>query len=161
MLLLLASFSRILGISGKPFRWSTLPLINLNIPSGGYLTSGDAGSLNPRDLLFVKIGRKRGDRKHKRLSLHFVLFTITTVCSVKFFICAFVHLYLFYLHETLDVNCNNMNSIFCTKHSPYVFVPHDMYPARARFDTIRFDPISSRDDMLSCHSSARNTRYVL
>jgi hypothetical protein len=65
------------------------------------------------------------------------------------------------LHETLDVYCNDMYLCFCTKHSRYVFVPHDMYPARVLFDTIRYDTILSREDMLSCHLSARNTRYVL
>jgi hypothetical protein len=40
---------------------------------------------------------------------------------------------------------------------PDVFVPRDMHPARVRFDTIRYDTISSRDYKLSCHLSARNT----
>ena len=67
-------------------------------------------------------------------------------------------------------------SFVCTKHSicivticVYVsapntsclFVPHDMHPARGCFETIRYDTISSRGNMLSCYLSALNSRYVL
>ena len=63
------------------------------------------------------------------------------------------------LHETLDMYCNNMYSCFRT--NKYAFVLFDMHPARVRSDTIRYDTISCRDYMLSCHLSARNTWYVL
>ncbi len=61
-----------------------------------------------------------------------IQFHLETICC--HFIC---------LHETLDMYCNDMYLCFRTKHSRYVFVPHDMHPARVRFDTIRYDPIET------------------
>ena len=76
-------------------------------------------------------------------------------------------------HLDFDMNRFAVMSFACTKHSICIvmkciyvsapntrcwFFPHDMHPARVRSDTIQYDTISSQDDMLSCHLSARNTR---
>ena len=79
-------------------------------------------------------------------------------------------------HLEFDMRWYAVISFVCTKHSICIvmkciyvsapntqclFFPHDMHPARVRSDTIRYDTISSQDNMLSCHLSARNTRCAL